>query len=154
MEQKTTKDYCDWLRELGRRLASGDIEEYKMSLIDLAGMLSGDDCYKITRSSSYSRTIINRVPEVRAAGRVSIKVEETEDDKFYVFRMVRESKRKIITPEELPAIKARAIKKLADRLLATIPNIVDLEGDKLAGACEGVSRYQDMIREIIKEEEQ
>ncbi len=68
--------------------------------------------------------------------------------------MVRESKRKIITPEELPAIKARAIKKFADRLLAAIPNIVDLEGDKLAGACEGVSRYQDMIREIIKEEEQ
>lgn len=152
MEQKTTKDYCDWLRELGRRLASGDIEEYKMSLIDLAGMLSGDDCYKITRSSSYSRTIINRVPEVRAAGRVSIKVEETEDDKFYVFSLNRDVKRKVITSEDLPAVQAKAVEKFAARILASMPNVTDMQGDKLAGACEGISRYQDMIRNLVNEE--
>lgn len=152
MSDKTSKDYCDWLRELGRRLASGDIEEHKMSLLDLAGMLNGDDYYKITRNSAYSRTIINRVPEVKAAGTVSIKIEETEDDKFYVFRLNRDAKRKVLTSEDVQAIQAKAVEKIVARILDAMPNITDMEGDKLAGACEGISRFQDMIRKLVNEE--
>lgn len=152
MSQKTSKDYCEWLRELGRRLASGEIAEHKMSVLDLAGMLNGDDYYKVTKNQAYSRTIINRVPEVKAVGKVRIRTEETEDDKFYVFSLNRDVKRKVITSEDLPAVQAKAVEKFAARILASMPNVTDMQGDKLAGACEGISRYQEMIRNLVNEE--
>lgn len=152
MNQKTSKDYCEWLREIGRRLASGEFSEFRISLTDLASSLSGDDYYKITKNQAYSRTIINRVPEVKAVGAVRIRTEETDDNKEYVITLNRDVKRKVITNEDLPAVQAKAVEKFAARILASMPNVTDMQGDKLAGACEGISRYQEMIRNLVNEE--
>lgn len=152
MEEKTTKDYCNWLRALGKRLADGEIEEYRLSLDILASNHNGDDYYKITKSVSYSRTIINRVPEVKAAGTISIKVEETDDERFYVFRLNRDAKRKVLTSEDVSAIEQKAVAKAMRGLLHTMPNIADLSGEKAEGALIMAQRYQAIIENMIKGE--
>lgn len=148
----TTKDYCDFLRNLGVKLASGEIEEYRLSLLDLGERLSGDDFYKVTRGTSYSRTIINRVQEVKAIGAISIKVEETADDKFYVFTLNRDVKRKVLTTEDVEAIERKAVTKALASLVQTMPNIADLAGEKAEGALIMAQRYQALINGMMKGE--
>lgn len=144
----TTKDYCDWLRSLGAKLASGEIEEYRMSLLDLAEKLDGDGYYKVTRGTSYSRTIINRVPEVKAVGAISIKVDETPEDKFYVFTLNRDVKRKVLTTEDVDGLKEKWRTKFIAQLLSTQPRITDLQGDELKGAAIALERFAEMIQNM------
>ena len=141
----TTKDYCDSLRQLGIKLASGELESYRLSLIDLAENMSGDDHYKVTRSTSYSRTIINRVPEVKAKGSISIKVVETETDKFFEFTLNTDPKRKVLTNSDIAEIEAKCLRRFARRHLNAMPWLADLEGDVLKGAMIGVQRFVEMI---------
>lgn len=152
MEERTTKDYCNWLRALGKRLADGEIEEYRLSLDMLASNHNGDDYYKITKSVSYSRTIINRVPEVKAAGTISIKVEEDNDERFYVFSMNRDAKRKILTSEDVADIEQKTRNKFMQRLLGFMPNVMHLDESERVGAMKGIELYQDMIKKMAEGE--
>lgn len=148
----TTKDYCDFLRNLGVKLASGEIAEYKLSLLDLAEKLDGDGYYKVTRGTSYSRTIINRVPEVKAIGAISIKVEETPEDKFYLFTLNRDVKRKVLTNEDVESIERKALAKGLQSLIDQPPRISDLQGDELKGAAIAIERFVALIGKMTKGE--
>lgn len=150
----TTKDYCDNIRKVGRALASGEIKEYRMSLVDLAEHLSGDDYHKVTKNMSYTRTTINRVPEVKAVGTINIKIEESALDKEYVFTLNRDAKRKVITNEDLPRLEQSWKRKFIKHLLQTHPRFTDLEGEKLEGAVEMIKRYEEMLNEMSKEGDQ
>lgn len=149
----TGKDYCEFLRHLGRALADGSLPEYKLDVTLLAEKMDADEHYKALRSTSYSRTIINRVPEVKAIGNISIKASEDTFAKYYTFTLNKEPRKRVITNDDLPHIKAKAVSKVLKRLIETIPNVMDLQGDELKGAQVAINRYHDMIRRITEEME-
>lgn len=148
----TSKDYCNKLRELGAKLASGDLEEYRLDMTQLAEMMEPDEFMKISKGTSYSRTIINRVPEVKAVGAIRIKVEEDTFAKYYVFTLNRDVRRKVITNDDLPKIESTWRRKFIKQLLQTQPRISDLKGERLEGAAIALERFAAMLNEMTKEE--
>lgn len=148
----TTKQYCDNIRALGKKLASGELDEYRLDLTELSENMDGDDFYKITRNISYTRTTINRVPEVKAAGSISIKIEEDEIARYYVFSINREPKRKVITNDDLPRLEQSWRNRFIKHLLKTTPRITDLEGEKLEGAAIAIERFIALVEDYAKEE--
>lgn len=148
----TSKDYCNKLRELGVKLANGELEEYRLDMTQLAEIMPPDEYSKISKGTSYSRTIINRVPEVKAVGAIRIKVEEDKFAKYYVFTLNRDVKRKVITNDDLPKIEASWRAKFIKQLLQTQPRISDLKGEQLEGAAIALERFANMLNEMTKEE--
>lgn len=148
----TSKDYCNKLRELGVKLASGELEEYRLDMTQLAEIMEPDEYMKISKGTSYSRTIINRVPEVKAAGAVSIKVEEDVFARYYVFKLNRDVKKRILTTDDVADLESKWKTKFIRHLLQTHPRFTDMEGEKLEGAVEMIRRYEEMLNKIAKGE--
>ncbi|MGS9609564.1 DUF7174 family protein [Salmonella enterica subsp. enterica serovar Infantis] len=147
----TTKEFCDNLRELAKKLASGDIQYYVIPDALIENNLDEQDQKKI--NASYIRTIMNRVPEVKEIGTVSIsRTDPIEDAPGFKVAINREAKRQVFTKSDLPAIEKRMSERIEKRLLSTMPNITDLEGEQLQGAAIGIKRYQDLIKSIAEGE--
>lgn len=144
------KEFCDALRRGATQLAEGK-ESIFIKQFDIEYLL-GESAQGINQS--YIRTIMNRVPIVKAIGSVRIKRVSGSDEMpdGYEVTLNREPKRKVITNEDLPEIKARAVRKFAERILGFMPNVMDLEGDERDGAIKGIARYQDMIKAMINDE--
>lgn len=100
---------------------------------------------------SYIRTTLNRVPCVKAVGKISVKLEENDGAMFYKVSINRDAKRKVITNEDLPALQARAVNKALQTLTDYMPNVTDLEGEQLQGAIIGIQRFQVMIKSMMVE---
>lgn len=148
--------FCDTLRDIGRAIGSGERETVFMPEVYLRSRVEGGD----TITASYMRQIINRVPEVKQKGVISIKRKVTDEGDGFVFTLTEaKSKPRVLTGEEIDEIAEKraekAVSKILNHLVNVMPNITDLEGDKLAGACEAIGRYQDMIRKLAggKEDE-
>lgn len=147
----TTKEFCDNLRLLAKKLASGELPEYIITDATIDGNLDEQDQKKV--NASYIRTIMNRVPEVKEIGTVSIsRTDPIEDAPGFRIFINREAKRQVFTKNDLPAIEKRMSERIAKRLLSTMPNITDLEGEQLQGAAIGIRRYQDLIKSIAEGE--
>lgn len=147
----TTKEFCDNLRLLAKKLASGELPEYIITDATIDGNLDEQDQKKV--NASYIRTIMNRVPEVKEIGTVSIsRTDPIEDAPGFRIVINREAKRQVFTKNDLPAIEKRMSERIAKRLLSTMPNITDLEGEQLQGAAIGIRRYQDLIKSIAEGE--
>lgn len=147
----TTKEFCDNLRLLAKKLASGELPEYIITDATIDGNLDEQDQKKV--SASYIRTIMNRVPDVKEIGTVSItRTDPVEETPGFKVAINRESKRQVFTKNDLPAIEKRMSERIAKRLLSTMPNITDLEGEQLQGAAIGIRRYQDLIKSIAEGE--
>lgn len=101
---------------------------------------------------SYIRTTLNRVPCVKAVGKISVKLEENDGAMFYKVSINRDAKRKVITNEDLPALQARAVNKALQTLTDYMPNVTDLEGEQLQGAIIGIQRFQVMIKSMMEAE--
>ncbi|UUT40936.1 hypothetical protein [Salmonella phage GSP032] len=148
----TTKEFCDNLRELAKKLASGDIQYYVIPDALIENNLDEQDQKKI--NASYIRTIMNRVPEVKEIGTVSIsRTDPIEDAPGFRIVINRDAKRQVFTKSDLPAIEKRMSERIAKRLLSTMPNITDLEGEQLQGAAIGIKRYQDLIKSMVEQGE-
>lgn len=148
--------FCDTLRDIGRAIGSGERETVFVPEVYLRSRVEGGD----TITASYMRQIINRVPEVKQKGVISIKRKVTDEGDGFVFTLTEaKSKPRVLTGEEIDEIAEKraekAVSKILNHLVNVMPNITDLEGDKLAGACEAIVRYQDMIRKLAggKEDE-
>lgn len=146
------KELCEKLREAGAALGRGEVDDVRLPYGYILQHFDSDfeKANKIT--AGYIRTIINRVPEIKAEGRVSVKREQNEDGVVFVITVNRDPKRKVITSQDMPAIEAKIRNKFLKRLLNFIPNITDLQGDALQGAAIGVQRYQEMIKEMMNED--
>lgn len=146
------KELCEKLREAGAALGRGETDEVKLPYGYILNHFGGDfeKANKIT--AGYIRTIINRVPDVKAGGRASVKREQNEDGILFVITLNKDPKRKVITNDDMPAIEAKIRNKFLKRLLGFMPNITDLQGDALQGAAIGVQRYQEMIKEMMNED--
>lgn len=148
--------FCDTLRDIGRAIGSGERETVFMPEIYLRSRVEGGDAI----TASYMRQVVNRVPEVKQKGVISIKRKVTDEGDGFVFTLTEaKNKPRVLTGEEIDEIAEKraekAVRKILNHLVNVMPNITDLEGDKLAGACEAIVRYQDMIRKLAggKEDE-
>ncbi|QVW27698.1 hypothetical protein [Hafnia phage Pocis76] len=149
----TSKDYCENLRILGRKLAEGEIEEYRLNITELMEHMNPDDYHKVTKSMSYSRVIINRVPEVKAVGSISIRVDEDELSKYYVFTLRKGQKKRIINEDDLPHVRQVAVNKALRRLIACPPRITDLSEEEMRGAAKVIERYIEVMQSMMKGED-
>lgn len=141
----TTKEFCDSLRELAKKLASGELENYIIADALIDDNLDEQDRKKV--NASYIRTIMNRVPDVKEIGTVSIaRTDPVEETPGFKVAINREAKRQVFTKNDIPALEKRIGERIAKRLLNTMPNITDLEGEQLQGAAIGIKRYQDLIK--------
>lgn len=152
----TRKEFCNMLRDIGAAIGGGERDEVSMPLLYIHANV--DDGHEIT--AAYMRQIINRVPEIKKRGAISIKRSTGDNGCCYVFSLdEKDSKPRVLTGEEIDEIAEKraekAVSKILNHLVNVMPNITDLEGDRLAGACDAIVRYQDMIRKLAggKEDE-
>lgn len=147
----SSKDFCDKLRQCAKDLAKA--EEGKPLLlkdIDIEIAL-GDDAERVKVTPSYIRTIMNRVPEIKSAGSVSIRriKEHPEYPDGYAISLDRETRKRVFTVSDLPGIRRKAIEKA----LKVNPDFSAYQGECLEAAVKAVAEYKEMIREFCIEVE-
>lgn len=92
----TTKEFCDSLRELAKKLASGELDNYIIADALIEDNLDEQDRKKV--NASYIRTIMNRVPDVKEIGTVSItRTDPVEEAPGFKVAINREAKRQVFT---------------------------------------------------------
>lgn len=147
----TAREFTAELEKAIVLVASGEKEEIRFSTGMLTLNVLPEEQHKIT--TAYMRMTLNRVPEVKAVGKVSIKtVTDDEGVKNIVITINKNPRRKQLTTDDLEVIERKAREKFAKRLLGFMPNVMHLEGDKRDGAIEGISLYQDMIKKMAEGE--
>ena len=151
MALMTAREFTAKMEEAIVKVVSGEEQEIRFSAGMMLSMVDHDEAQKLT--PAYMRTTLNRVPEVKATGKVSIKT-TTDDDgtKFFVVTVNKNPRKKQLTTDDLEVIERKAREKLAKRLLDFMPNVMHLEGDKRDGAIEGIALYQDMIKKMAEGE--
>lgn len=147
----TAREFTAELEKAIVLVASGEKEEIRFSTGMLTLNVLPEEQHKIT--TAYMRMTLNRVPEVKAVGKVSIKtVTDDEGVKNIVITINKNPRRKQLTTDDLEVIERKTREKFAKRLLGFMPNIMHLEGDKRDGAIEGIALYQDMIKKLAEGE--
>ena len=145
METMSMKEFCDKLREAAKKaIVDGSVP---LPLMFIMTKLDPDDARKVT--AGYIRTTVNRVPEVKEAGSISVRKRTNEDGVEYydlVFVNGVSSRKTVYNKDQVMQAKQKAVNKVVEMLLQLNPNVTDLEGDELAGAMKVIKRYQDLIR--------
>jgi hypothetical protein len=151
MALMTAREFTAKMEEAIVKVVSGEEQEIRFSAGMMLSMVDHDEAQKLT--PAYMRTTLNRVPEVKATGKVSIKT-TTDDDgtKFFVVTVNKNPRKKQLTTDDLEVIERKTREKFAKRLLGFMPNVMHLEGDKRDGAIEGIALYQDMIKKMAEGE--
>lgn len=151
MALMTAREFTAKMEEAIVKVVSGEEQEIRFSAGMMLSMVDHDEAQKLT--PAYMRTTLNRVPEVKATGKVSIKT-TTDDDgtKFFVVTVNKNPRKKQLTTDDLEVIERKTREKFAKRLLGFMPNVMHLEGDKRDGAIEGIALYQDMIKKLAEGE--
>lgn len=147
-ELKSTIEFAADMRAAIEKVADGSEPFMRIPLAFIENAIA--EPKKI--SQSYIRTTLNRVPCVKAVGKISVKLEENDGAMFYKVTINRDAKRKVITNDDLPAIQARAVNKALQALTDYMPNVTDLEGEQLQGAIIGIQRFQVMIKSMMEAE--
>lgn len=151
MALMTAREFTAKMEEAIVKVVSGEEQEIRFSAGMMLSMVDHDEAQKLT--PAYMRTTLNRVPEVKATGKVSIKT-TTDDDgtKFYVVTVNKNPRKKQLTTDDLEVIERKAREKLAKRLLGFMPNVMQLDESDRAGAMKGIELYQDMIKKMAEGE--
>lgn len=148
-DKMTTSKFCDILRDIGRALASGEKSEVVMPVAYRDAQLGIDS----PMTPQYMRQVINRVPEVKAKGRASVKQREDEEGvKSFVFTLNEEKRKTIYTPDDLPRLEQGWRVKFIKHILKTNPVITDLRGEQLEGAAIALDRFAQMLRDMCDDE--
>ncbi|AEM24792.1 hypothetical protein F414_gp25 [Cronobacter phage ESP2949-1] len=142
----TPSEFNDMLRESGRKLGMGEVQEVLVPFEYIAINLAQPE--KI--SKSYLRNIISRVKEVQAAGKIKMRtVNHPERGECYRFTIEPVSEIDS-ADKEAKGIVRRAAKLEELRALMDIqPNITDLEPEALIPAMEAVRRFHAHIQARI-----
>lgn len=148
----TAREFTAELEKAIVLVASGEKEEIRFSTGMITANVSPEEQGKLT--TAYMRMTLNRVPEVKAVGKVSIKT-VTDDDGLtqMVITINRNPRKKQLTTDDLDSLHAKWQAKFIKQLLNTQPRITDLDGEKLAGAAIALERFASMLNEMIKEDE-
>ena len=152
MEAMNMKEFCDKLRDAAKKaIVDGNVP---LPLMFIMTKLDPDDARKVT--AGYIRTTVNRVPEVKEAGSISVRKRTNEDGVEYydlVFVNGVSSRKTVYNKDQVNQAKNKAVNKVVEMLIQLNPNVTDLEGDELAGAMKAIKRYQDLIRTFAQEDE-
>lgn len=151
---KESNALTERLREMAVKLASGEygngVAVTYMLILELCDQ-DFERAGKIT--AGYIRTIMNRVPEIKAKGAVSVKSEDHEQHgKYFAVTLNTDPKRRVLTSEDVEHIERKACNKFAKRLLGFMPNVMQLDESERAGAMKGIELYQDMIKKMAEGE--
>lgn len=148
----TAREFTAELEKAIVLVASGEKEEIRFSTGMITANVSPEEQGKLT--TAYMRMTLNRVPEVKAVGKVSIKT-VTDDDGLtqMVITINRNPRKKQLTTDDLDVLQAKWQAKFIKQLLNTQPRITDLDGERLAGAAIALERFASMLNEMIKEDE-
>lgn len=148
----TAREFTAELEKAIVLVASGEKEEIRFSTGMITANVSQEEQGKLT--TAYMRMTLNRVPEVKAVGKVSIKT-VTDDDGLtqMVITINRNPRKKQLTTDDLDSLHAKWQAKFIKQLLNTQPRITDLDGEKLAGAAIALERFAEMLKDMIKEDE-
>lgn len=148
----TAREFTAELEKAIVLVASGEKEEIRFSTGMITANVSPEEQGKLT--TAYMRMTLNRVPEVKAVGKVSIKT-VTDDDGLtqMVITINRNPRKKQLTTDDLDVLQAKWQAKFIKQLLNTQPRITDLDGEKLAGAAIALERFAEMLKDMIKEDE-
>lgn len=143
----TSKEFCDQLREAAKKAAGGEVIKLPISYI--TAKVNQEDAKKI--NSSYIRTIMNRVPDVKEAGTVSVK-KMTRDDgaEYYEIAINKDTKRRVITTNELPSIKEHEREKLIDKIMKVSPDFSHMDDEQALIAMRAVAAFKELIKEVAK----
>lgn len=151
MALMTAREFTAKMEEAIVKVVSGEEQEIRFSAGMMLSMVDHDEAQKLT--PAYMRTTLNRVPEVKATGKVSIKT-TTDDDgtKFFIVTVNKNPRKKQLTTDDLEVIERKAREKLAKRLLDFMPNVMQLDESERVGAMKGIELYQDMIKKMAEGE--
>lgn len=139
--------FCDTLRDIGRAIGSGERETVFMPEVYLRSRVEGGDAI----TASYMRQVVNRVPEVKQKGVISIKRKVTDDGDGFVFALTEaKSKPRVLTGDDIAKLEIKWRAKFIAQLLKTQPRISDLEGERLEGAAIALERMNEMLNEMVK----
>nr|DAU08378.1 MAG TPA: hypothetical protein [Caudoviricetes sp.] len=146
--------FCDKLRQYAVELAEGKHPQGVAVTYQMIVELFDMDFSKADKiNPSYIRSIMSRVPELKAAGRLSIKpCVHDEYGKYFAITVDTSVKRRVISGDEIDQVKAKAVAKFANKIVGCMPNVMHLEGEAREGALEGIRLYQNMIREMMEGE--
>ena len=148
----TAREFTAELEKAIVLVASGEKEEIRFSTGMITANVSPEEQGKLT--TAYMRMTLNRVPEVKAVGKVSIKTVTDEDGLTQmVITINRNPRKKQLTTDDLDSLHAKWQEKFIKQLLNTQPRITDLGGEKLAGAAIPLERFAEMLKDMIKEDE-
>lgn len=146
-----SKAFCDKLRQAGAALGKGEQSEIVLPLHFITVHFADEPEKAKSITPGYIRTIINRVPEVKAVGSCSVKSGSDGDgNPAYIMTMKANTKRRVITSDDLPGLESRWRAKFIKHLLETTPRITDLQGDRLTGAAIALERFAAMLEKMAK----
>lgn len=151
MALMTAREFTAKMEEAIVKVVSGEEQEIRFSAGMMLSMVDHEEAQKLT--PAYMRTTLNRVPEVKATGKVSIKT-TTDDDgtKFYVVTVNKNPRKKQLTTDDLEVLERKWQAKFIKYLLSVNPKISDLRGEQLEGAAIAVDRFAEMLKSMIREE--
>ena len=151
MALMTAREFTAKMEEAIVKVVSGEEQEIRFSAGMMLSMVDHDEAQKLT--PAYMRTTLNRVPEVKATGKVSIKTTTNDDGtKFFVVTVNKNPRKKQLTTDDLEVIERKAREKLAKQILDFMPNVMQLDESERAGAMKGIELYQDMIKKLSEGE--
>lgn len=143
--------FCDTLRDIGRAIGSGERETVFMPVMYLSSRVENGDAI----TASYMRQVVNRVPEVKQKGVISIKRKVTDEGDGFVFTLTEaKSKPRVLTGDDIAKLEIKWRAKFIAQLLKTQPRISDLEGERLEGAAIALERMNEMLSEMVKMEDE
>lgn len=151
MALMTAREFTAKMEEAIVKVVSGEEQEIRFSAGMMLSMVDHDEAQKLT--PAYMRTTLNRVPEVKATGKVSIKTTTNDDGtKFFVVTVNKNPRKKQLTTDDLEVIERKAREKLAKQILDFMPNVMQLDESERVGAMKGIELYQDMIKKLSEGE--
>lgn len=144
--------FNDQLREAAIKLATGEKE-----VIEIPQKLVDNEMGNIKDKLAYIRTIMGRVKEVEAVGRISVKRGEITDPNHDYFgaaiveaRLVTGTKKKVLGKKDIESLVAKAEQKAAKKMLKLSPNLANYTPDEYATLAKVVADFHQIIRESFE----
>lgn len=148
----TAREFVHQLETAIIKVIEGEHDHVPFDSGTLYANVEAGEHSKLTRQ--YICTTLNRMPEVKAVGKVRMNITRDEGGMtFYKLSINRNPKRKVITNDDVGEIKHKAIKRAVRGFLERPPTVADLEGEQLEGAMIMMRRYNAMFNEFMKEGE-
>lgn len=150
MTVMTAREFVAKMEESIVKVVSGEHQEMKFSIAMMLSMVDQEEAEKLT--PAYIRTTLNRVPEVKATGKISLKtVSDDDGTKYYVVTVNKNPRKKQLTTDDLESLERKWQAKFIKYLLSVNPKISDLRGEQLEGAAIAIDRFAEMLKSMANE---